>query len=452
MGVGSLPSNSKGMNNRTYIFRFWEQTLVAVLAVVVFCFWYFGYPFIPLVREMSQLFLWNCDYLTERLVVPGGAAQYLGEGVAQFFLNPFNGALAYAILFVIAQQLASRLLRQFFPSIKNIVRFLLSLVPPAILWYLAMLPHIPLTPTMAAILVMVVMCAVMSINKRGERREEREEKKVQSSKFKVQREERKRLIAVCLLIPVMYWLTGPMAVLLILCCVRWIPLTATLFAACLIGSSYLTSYPLRQVVRGIDYSWSGSRNMGTYEEMECDMLMRQQKWAEILQKFQKPESPAVRSASMYALHRTGQMSKQEFLSRVVVPEEIWGSEPSVFGIKGVQFVVYFGSLSSAFIVSDLASMLYWPNISQRAAFEAMEYIPNYNKSGRALKNLIEVCIITGQYPLARKYLSILDETTLYRSWAKKMRTLVDNPRLIEKNSFMQKSRESYENTEDIFFI
>ena len=409
--------------------KYWEQIAIAFLAVVVFCFWLFLYPFIPVAREMSVLFLWNSDYIAERLMIPGGLAQYLGEGLAQFFLNPVNGALAYAILFVVTQWLASKLLRQFFPTIKDKLRFPLSLVPPVLLWYVAMLPHIPLTPTMAALLVMAAGCVVMSIQAK-----------------------RTRLIVLCLVIPVMYWLTGPMAVLLVLCSIRWIPLTATLFAACLIGSSYVTPYPLEQIVKGIDYNWSGVRKMGTYEEMECDMLMRQQKWDKILQKFKSPESPAVRSAYIYALHQLGQMSKNEFLSRIVVPQNMYSSEPSVFCVGDVHFVVYFGSLSSAFMVSDLASMIYWPYISQRAAFEAMEYIPNYNKSARALKRLTEICIITGQYELARKYLSILDETTFYRRWVQKMRPLVDNPQLIDQYPYFKQSRESYAKTEDIFFI
>ena len=402
---------------------------MVILAIIVFCFWFFCYPFIPVVREMSQLFLWTCDYLTERLVIPGGAARYLGECIAQFFLNPTNSALVYAILFVVAQQLSSRLLRQFFPTIKNKVRFPLSLLPPILLWYMAMLPHIPLTPTMAAILVMMAGSAVMSIQAK-----------------------RIRLIVLCLMIPVMYWLTGPMAALLVLCAIRWIPLTATLFVVCLMGSSYVTPYPLAQVVKGIDYDWTGVKEMGTYEEMECDMLIRQQEWNQVLRKFQSPVSPAVRSAVILASYQAGLIKYQELMSRIVIPVSMYDSEPSVFCLDDLHFNVYFGSLSSAFIVSELASQLSWTAISQRAAFEAMEYIPNYNKSGRALKNLTEICIITGQYALAKKYLFILDKTTFYRRWVRKMRPLVDNPKLIEQYPFMKKSREQYLKTKDYFFI
>jgi len=37
------------------IVRYWQQMLLAVLAVMVFCFWLLLYPFIPVVREMTQL-------------------------------------------------------------------------------------------------------------------------------------------------------------------------------------------------------------------------------------------------------------------------------------------------------------------------------------------------------------------------------------------------------------
>lgn len=399
--------------------KYQQHIIVALLAIGVFCFWLFLYPFIPVLREASLLFLWNTDYMMERLAIPGGLAQYLGEGLTHLFLNPVNAAIIYAFLFVAAQLLSKKLVRQ----------FSLSLIPPIILWLVAMMPLIPLTLTIAVLLVMGAGCALMSISS----------KKV-------------RLIVLCAMIPVMYWLTGPAAILLIVCCIKWVPLTATLFAACLIGSSYFVPYPLEQVAKGIDYNWKGVKEMGTYEEMECDMLIRQQRWEDILKKYQTPVSPAVRSAVVVASYKTGKISYQQLMSTLVVPVDRFESTPSVFCFDEKHFIVYFGSVSSAFIVNDLAYQLCWPNIAQRAAFEAMEYIPNHNKSARVLKNLAEISIITGQYPLASKYLSILEETTFYSSWAQEMKSLVDNPKLIEKYPFLQKSREQYENTEDIFFI
>ena len=411
--------------------KYRQNFLIAILAVMVFCFWLFLYPFIPVVREMSELFLWTGDYFLERIVIPGGLAQYLGEMIGQLFINPVNGAIAYAILFIVTRHLSDQWLRKAFPTLKETYRFLLSLVLPAVLWLLAMFPDIPLTMTMAIILVLGVGCVLMTVSNS------------------------KRRWMLLLTIPAMYWLAGPAAILLAFCCIRWIPVTVPLFAVCLIGSSYLVSNPLRQVVMGIDYFAGDNRiglQMSTYEEMECDMLLRQREWHQILRKFQHPVSPAVRSAVLIAYYKTGQMGKRELMTNLVVPSEQQDNAPSVFNTGDMRFIVYFGSVSSAFMVSDMAYLLYWTNISQRAAFDAMEYIPNYNKSGRALKRLVETNIISGHYDVARKYISILEKTTFYRKWAQSMRLLIDNPELIENNSFLRESQKTYADTEDVFFI
>jgi hypothetical protein len=69
------------------ITKHWQQMVIAVLAVAVFCYWLFLYPFIPVVREISQLFLWTDNYFLERIAIPGGLAEYLGEMISQFFIN-----------------------------------------------------------------------------------------------------------------------------------------------------------------------------------------------------------------------------------------------------------------------------------------------------------------------------------------------------------------------------
>lgn len=379
------------MQKRTFVSVYWQQILMVIIAIGVFCFWYFLYPFIPVTREMSQLFLWNSDYLTERIVLPGGFAQYCAEFIVQFFLNPFNAALIYAALLILAQYLTSRLLRQFFPNLKDTYRFLLSWVPPVIMWRVAMIPYIPLTPTIAVLLLMGMVSVFMSVSS-------------QWPKWG-------RWIGACLLIPVCYWLAWP----------------------------------------GVDYDWSGEKQMGTYEEMECDMLMRMKDWHQISDKYRVQESPAVECAVQLALYQTGRMSRESLYQTIYVPK---GSRnrPSVFNVGGGMLTVNFGSLTSAFMVSDMALMLDLPNVAQWAAFEVMEYIPNYNKSARSIKRLTETAIITGQYPLAKKYLSILEETLFYRKWAQSMRPLVEQPELIKEKPYYQQLKKAYATSEDIFFI
>lgn len=368
---------------------YWQYCIVAALAVAVFCYWLLLFPYIPVVREASQLFLWTGDYFTEHIVTPGGLARYLGEMIGQCFINPVNGAIAYAVLFVIAQLLSGKLLRQLFPTMKTAYRFVLSLVVPIALCLLGMVPSIPLTLTVAVIMVLGAGCAIMALP---------------SSK---------RLWVLLPMIAVVYWLAG-------------------------------TDF--------YDYDEEVGKEMGTYEEMECDMLLRQGEWHEIIRRFPQPESPAVRSAVLLAYHKAGQMGKQELMNNLVIPSEQQGSSLSVFNISDTHFVVNFGSLSSAFIASDLAYQLYWINIAQRAAFEAMEFIPSCNKSGRALKRLVETNIISGHYDVARKYIAILEKTTFYSGWARKMRELVDHPEQIVNYPFLHSAQKEYENTTDIFFI
>ena len=205
-----------------------QWLLTAAFGVAVFCFWLFWLPCLMMAREQMQLFLWNTDYLMDRLVVPGGLAQYLGEFVVQFFINPVYGALWYVALFVAAQLLTLRL-------IPNKKYYLLSFVPPCVLWYLACVPNIPMTPIVAVVLTLGLMNLLPKARK-------------------------VRWATACVMVPVGYWLLGPAVVLMVM-----IPLTSVIYhlslvlllAFCIVGSAWLAPYPLRQVARGIDYYWEG---------------------------------------------------------------------------------------------------------------------------------------------------------------------------------------------------
>ena len=70
------------MKVRTRIYFIAGVTALAVAACLLFV-----WPHLMVAREQSQLFLWNCDYLGERLMVPGGLAQYVGEWLVQFFYH-----------------------------------------------------------------------------------------------------------------------------------------------------------------------------------------------------------------------------------------------------------------------------------------------------------------------------------------------------------------------------
>lgn len=402
------------MKLKTWMRTYKQWLLTAVFAVAVFCFWMFGLPHLMLAREQSQLFLWNTDYLTERLAVPGGLAQYLGEFIVQFFINPLYGACWYVVLFVGAQLLCRRLLSHNNPPLSHnnppLLRnkwYLLSFLLSGVLWYLACNPNIPMTPIVAVVLTLILM----NLLPKGRKA---------------------RWITASVMVPVGYWLVGPAIFLLVVYVFHWLPLL--LLAGCVVGSLWLAPYPSRQILRGIDYYWEGDK-MGTYEEMKYDMLMRQQRWSTIAARYraQPTESPAIKNAAYLALWKLQRIHQQELYS---------GLSLTTQSLK---------SISSAFMASETAMQIGMVNISQRSVFEAMEATPNYNKSARALRRLVETNIITGQYEVALKYISLLEETTFYRGLAQQMRQLAEHPEKIQDNPSYQRMKEAYDHSEDMLF-
>ena len=77
------------------------STLATVaLGLGVFCFWFFGYPYILTAREQSALFIWDGAYLSDRLSMPWGWLSLLSTFVCQFFNHPLVGAMLLAALAV----------------------------------------------------------------------------------------------------------------------------------------------------------------------------------------------------------------------------------------------------------------------------------------------------------------------------------------------------------------
>ena len=395
-----------------------QNFIRSLFAVAVFCFWMLKLPFLMAAREQVQLFLWNTGYLMERLAVPGGLAQYLGEFIVQYFVKSVYGALWYTILLVAVQWLTWRLIRS---EKRKVILYLLSFVPAMMLWYLACNPKIPTTPIIAVLLTLALMNL---LPKRGD---------IGVGRW---------VIGVgCLVMVVGYWLLGPavaiMAVYLLFC--RGIslflrPVPLILLAFCIVGSAWLVPYPLKQIVRGIDYYWE-KETMGSLEEMEYDMLMRQQRWDEMIEKYHQKgsESLSVNNAALIVMWQQKRIDQQEVMRRINLDQRALKNIPS------------------AFLMSEVCMPLGMTNMSQRAAFEAMEAIPNYNKSARALQQLVQTNLISGNYKVALKYISLLKQTFFYRSCARKMKTMAARPELLKENPFLYRLKEIYDNDEDMLF-
>ena len=57
------------------------------------------------------MFLFTNDYFSQRVMVPGGLADYLGEFFVQFYYLKWAGALVLAVIYVLLQWLTWQLMR-----------------------------------------------------------------------------------------------------------------------------------------------------------------------------------------------------------------------------------------------------------------------------------------------------------------------------------------------------
>ena len=173
---------------------------------------------------------------------------------------------------------------------------------------------------------------------------------------------------------------------------------------------------------------------GTLEELEYDYLLRLGKWEGIVAKNQQSKTMILscQNAVRIALWKTGRLAPEYLQNCLLNPKEVLSSR------------------ASAYMMSDIYMMLGQVGMAQRAAFEAMESIEDYDKSGRSLMRLTETSLITGRTEVALKYISLLEHTLFYRSWAKKMRLLAEHPELMKGTAYDQ-MKQMYDESENLLF-
>jgi uncharacterized membrane protein YecN with MAPEG domain len=110
-----------------------QIALTTLFGVLVFCFWLFVRPAVIMEREALQLFLWNGDYLAERLAVPGGFARYVGEFLVQYFLFETAGAAILAVVLSAVSWFFWILIHRSIPSVSDKILFPISFLPAIVL-------------------------------------------------------------------------------------------------------------------------------------------------------------------------------------------------------------------------------------------------------------------------------------------------------------------------------
>jgi len=450
---------------KRFLSNYWKIGLTLLFGLAVFLFWRYRYPFALTYQEQLQLFLFDGDYFLERMSEPGGLARYIAEFLVQFFNGVTIGALILALLYMLVQRQTWHLLRPFVNDRFYVVTF----IPIFMLWYAMGDESVLLTYVVSLIMALAMMLLWQSV--------------------KIGRW--LKWVAVFVLIPLIYWLIGPMALLVSI----WImPISVVYALACMLLSAHLLPFPTTRVMLGIGYyrfpevlpyvlmaipvvvvlmgtvkffqkglarTFDKIGKAGAvvcsviilvggalliplgydakkYELLEYDYLVRVKDWNAIIAKAEKqiPDLPMSVSATNLALGMTNQLGDRafEFYQR--------GSEGLL------------PKFERNFATTQLTGEIYFHlglvNTAQRFAFEAMEAIPNYNKSARVIKRLVETNLINGQYKVAEKYLRMLEKTIFYRPWAKRTMALLGDEKAINAHPLYGTMRQ-YRLQDDLLF-
>ena len=156
-------------------------------------------------------------------------------------------------------------------------------------------------------------------------------------------------------------------------------------------------------------------DMDKEEAMEYDQLVRNKQWQEIIEK-------AEDEVTGFTFRRD--LPESCFWER----RDRWATVCSSFTRTGTEGLLpeFQRDFTSPLPTSEAYYHLGMVNTAQRFTFEAMEAIPNFNKSGRCFKRLAETNLINGQYEVAAKYLRLLRKTIFYRDWAEDAMTYLYN--------------------------
>ena len=410
-------------------YRFFLTTL---LGAVVFAFWMWLYPQDLSYQEQNQLFLFTWDYLLERLALPGGLADWLSEFLVQFFDIRWAGALVMVLLAVLLQRAVWRVGKG---------AYVFSLIPALLL--LVYQGDVDVLPSFSVAILLAVWACPLFL-KAGWHR--------------------------LWLIPLGWWLAGPVIVIPILLSVldgRKLPDLLMLgWTALTFYAEYrllAPQYPLRDALFGLNYyrlvetlpvlqivipavtflcilachlrfrlarpvlsgaitvlllaagTFFGVRatyDKDTHETLAYDWLIRHERYADVIRRAEKyqPHNPVSACSVNFCLFTQGQLE-----SRL--------TDFYQCGTGGLVLPSIRDNLSDI-TSAELLWMMGMPNITLQYCFDLQESIQNGRKSGRFMARIAECNIVNGWYDRAEKYLDMLSRSLFYRKWAQSRKALI----------------------------
>ena len=474
---------------KNLMIKTWKPLLSLLFGVAVVIFW--AVPFVGglCFQEQYQMFLFDTGYFLERIVLPGGLADYISEFLVQFYYMPVLGGAIIALLLMSIQAVVWGLMKQYgarhdFPG------YLLSFLPSIALWCAMGDQNVLLS-------FVVALFGALLIGWIHNRFHNRLVKVV----FE--------LVSTALV----YWLLGPVVFLyaalmigdtlknaiqkgnilsgigysagILILIIAWILLTTQtlqyplyrIFAglnyyrypgaisplpfvvmAWAVVIPFLGMIPCRQkslqklqqskVVIALSYvlvivaSWFGikaSFDEMTYDLIDYDFLVRTEQWDKIIEKAEKKQATTPLSVSCVnlALSQKGVLADRLF--------EFYQN-----GGEGL-FPTFTRDMISPVSTAEIFFRLGMVNDAERYMFEAQEAIPNHRKSARLTRRIIECEIINGNYQVAAKLLRRLQKTLFYSNWADQTMALLGNEKAINRHPIYGKLRKYREKKQDFLF-
>jgi len=450
----------------TRIQRFTDRIASLLFLAAVTVYFSVWYGFHTINQEQLQLFEWTWDYFAEIVVLPGGFSDYLSRFLTQFCYYSWPGGLIIASLLVLIRiTLRALCLRK--DSLAGAMTFI-----PSILLMIVMCYRFPtLNLLVAFLLSLTAALAVTKIRNR-----------------------RVRHICSLALVPVLYLLTGSFA--LLFAAVTAVREHNRLFgsslvllaAACPFIAFLFLPYPLGRLLYGLHYykvhvnmpvwPWVAvlaavaivafaettvpaskrnwplaylataavaiaavllSSSQADEQSLKYNILAGKRSWNRIVTEAtrQAPETYSETACLNLALCKTGHLGGHMFDYLQDGPETLLPNENTP----------HHDGLSTAEIFYQLGMV----NNARRNCFEALNAIPDYQKSAPVFKLLAEISLVNENYEMARKYLKTLGHTLFYRSWARQQLALLqDSAGPFVLDEYTQKRFERYKGEDYIF--
>ena len=474
---------------KNLMIKSWKPLLSLLFGVAVVIFWSVPYMSGLCFQEQYQMFLFDANYFLERIVLPGGLADYISEFLVQFYYMPVLGGAIIALLLMSIQAISWGLMKQY--GMKSVFPgYLLSFVPSIVLWC-AMGDQNLLLSFVVALTGALLMGWIHN--------------RFHNRLVKVVFE----LVSTALV----YWFLGPVVFLyaalmigdtlmkgkqnghilsslgysacLLILTVAWILLTTqslqyplyrifsglnyyrypgtvsplplgvmiwtvvvVFFGMVPDGHAWIKKLQQSKVVMALAYvlvivaSWFGikaSFDAMTYDLIDYDFLVRTEQWDKIIEKAEKKPATTPLSVSCVnlALSQKGMLADRLF--------EFYQN-----GGEGL-FPTFTRDMISPVSTAEIFFRLGMVNDAERYMFEAQEAIPNYRKSARLTRRIIECEIINGNYQVAAKLLRRLQKTLFYSNWANQTMALLGNEKAINRHPVYGKLRKYREKKQDFLF-